>query len=199
MLHGKLAMKKMKTLFKRTFEGHNVANTVNEVTEGCEWVLNGEGVATRKLDGTCCLVKGGKIFARFDYKKGRKLPDGAIPCQEKPDDITGHFPHWVEVKDQPQYKWHKRAFEKTNGLEDGTYELIGEHFQDNPEQVKQGDILVKHGSIVLDNVPRTFEGIKEYLRTHEIEGIVFHRGNGDMCKIKRTDFNFMWNNKNCKH
>ena len=39
----------------------------------------------------------------------------------------------------------------------------------------------------------------DYQIENEIEGIVFHRGNGDMCKIKRTDFNFMWNNKNCKH
>ena len=193
------SMKKMKTLFNRTFIGHHVANTVNEVTEGCEWVLNGEGIATQKLDGTCCLVKDGKLFARFDYKAGRKLPDGAIPCQEEPDAITGHFPHWVEVKDQPQYKWHKVAFDNTDGLVDGTYELIGVHFQNNPEHVEQGDILVKHGSIVLDDVPRTFDGIKEYLRTHEIEGIVFHRENGDMCKIKRTYFNFSWNGKTSKH
>ena len=193
-------MRKMKTLFERTFIGHNVANTVDKVTEGCEWVLNGEGTATLKLDGTCCLVKGGKVFARFDYKPGRKLPEGAIPCQDKPDEITGHFPHWVEVKDQPQYKWHKMAFERQkDSLEDGTYELIGVHFQNNPEHVEQGDTLVKHGSIILDVPDRTFEGIKEYLRTHEIEGIVFHRGNGEMCKIKRTDFNFEWNGKNTKH
>lgn len=196
-------MKKMKTLFKRTFEGHNVANTLNEVTEGCEWVIDGEGIATRKIDGTCCLIQDGKVYARFDYKPGRKLPEGAIPCQDKADEITGHFPHWVEVKDQPQYKWHKEAFEDAikNGelLENGTYELIGVHFQGNPEHVEKGDKLVRHGSIVLDNVPRNFEGIKEYLRSNEMEGIVFHRENGDMCKIKRTDFNFEWNGKNKKH
>ena len=193
-------MRKMKTLFNRTFSGNHVANTVNEVTPGCEWVLAGEGVATQKLDGTCCLVENGKLYARFDYKEGRKLPDGAIPCQESADPITGHFPHWVEVKDQPQYKWHKRAFEKTAGLPDGTYELIGVHFQNNPEQVpvEQEDVLVKHGSIVLANVPRDYEGIKEYLTNHNIEGIVFHRGNGEMCKIKRTDFNLEWNGKTYK-
>lgn len=52
---------------------------------------------------------------------------------------------------------------------------------------------------MLENVPRDFEDIKEYLRTHMIEGIVFHRGNGEMCKIKRTDFNFEWNGKTSKH
>ena len=46
----------MKTLFERTFIGHDVANTIDKVTEGCEWVLNGEGIATQKLDGTCCLI-----------------------------------------------------------------------------------------------------------------------------------------------
>ena len=197
----------MKTLFNRTFINHQVANTTNEVTEGCEWVLNGEGIATQKLDGTCCLIQNGKLFARFDYKAGRKLPEGAIPCQEEPDTVTGHFPHWVEVKEQPQYKWHKVAFEKAlkNGqnFEDGTYELIGVHFQNNPEHVEQGDILVKHGSVVLEDVPRTFEGIKKYLEEHEIEGIVFHKLNDleeviDMCKIKRTDFNLEWNGKTFK-
>ena len=193
-------MKKMKTLFKRTFNNKHVANTTNEVTEGCEWVLNGEGIATQKLDGTCCLVMDSNIYARFDYKPGRKLPEGAIPCQEEPDAVTGHFPHWVKVTNQPQYKWHRIAFDKQKDcLEDGTYELIGKHFMNNPEHVEQGDILVKHGSVVLDDVPRNFEGIKEYLRTHVIEGIVFHRGNGEMCKIKRTDFNYDWNGKTFKH
>lgn len=197
----------MKTLFNRTFINHQVANTTNEVTEGCEWVLNGEGIATQKLDGTCCLIQDSKLFARFDYKAGRKLPEGAIPCQEESDAVTGHFPHWVEVKDQPQYKWHKVAFEEAlksgKSFEDGTYELIGVHFQNNPEHVEQGDILVKHGSVVLEDVPRTFDGIKKYLKEHEIEGIVFHKLNDlgeviDMCKIKRTDFNLEWNGKTSK-
>ena len=188
-------MKKMKTLFNRHFANHKIVGIDNKPAEGCEWVLQGEGVATQKLDGTCCLIKDGAIYARYDYKKGRTLPEGVIPCQEKPDEITGHFPHWVKVTDQPQYKWHRLAFEKQkDSLEDGTYELIGEHFKGNPEKVESGDILVKHGSIILDDVPRTYDGIKEYLREHMIEGIVFHRGNGEMCKIKRTDFGFEWNN-----
>jgi len=202
-------MKKIPTLFTRVFKDHVIVDVLNEVTPGCEWVINGEGVATRKLDGTCCLIQDGKIFARYDFKvnSGRTLPDGAIPCQVEADAVTGHFPHWVEVKDQPQYKWHKTAFENAlkagRVFEDGTYELIGKHFMGNPEHVinlenESGDILVKHGAVVLEGVPRDFEGIKDYLREHEIEGIVFHRIDTlgkviDMCKIKRTDFGFEWN------
>ena len=39
-------MKKIPTLFKREFENHNVVRTLPEVTEGLEWVLNGDGEAT---------------------------------------------------------------------------------------------------------------------------------------------------------
>lgn len=193
-------MKKIKTLFTRVIEDHVIVDLLPEVTEGCEWVLKGEGIATRKLDGTACMVKDGKLYARYDLKskpgskKKRTLPEGAIPCQEKADEVTGHFPHWVPIESNVNdYKWHKIAFENQPDLADGTYELVGVHFRNNPEHILSGDVLMKHGDIILEDVTRTFEGIKEYLRTHEMEGIVFHRENGDMCKIKRSDFGFEWN------
>lgn len=191
-------MKKMKTLFNRHFVNHKIVGIDEVPVEGCEWVLKGEGMATQKLDGTCCLIQDGKLFSRFDWKKGRKLPEGAIPCQPEADPITGSFPHWIPVTDDPAFKWHRVAFSKLEDKSDGTYELIGKHINGNPEKIEDGDILVKHGTITLD-VPRSFEGIKEFLRTHNIEGIVFHRGNGEMCKIKRTDFGFDWNNNLKRH
>lgn len=192
-------MKKMKTLFKRVFEGHKIVNIINEVDSDNQWVIDGEGIATRKLDGTCCMIKDSKLYARFDMKPGRELPEGAIPCQEEADCITGHFPHWIPIASgDKRYKWHLKALENQPNLADGTYELIGEHFNKNPEHITSGDKFVRHGSIILDDVPRTFEGIKEYLMNNNIEGIVFHRNNGDMCKIKRTDFGFSWNGKSHK-
>lgn len=191
-------MKKMKTLFNRHFVNHKIVGIDEIPAEGCEWVLDGEGVVTQKLDGTCCLIKDGKLFARFDWKDGRELPEGAIPCQSEADSITGSFPHWVPVTDEPKFKWHRIAFEKLEDKSDGTFELIGKHVNGNPEKI-EGDILVRHGSIILNDVPRSFNGIKEFLRTHEIEGIVFHRENGEMCKIKRTDFGFDWNNNLKRH
>jgi hypothetical protein len=39
----------------------------------------------------------------------------------------------------------------------------------------------------------TFESIRDYLTTHEIEGIVWHdKMRGRMAKIKRRDFNLPW-------
>ena len=190
-------MKKMPTLFKRVFEGHNIVDTLNEVTAGCEWVLNGEGTATEKLDGTCTYYNEDKLWRRYDAKKGKPVPANAILCQPEADAVTGHLPCWIPCdENNPGDKWHIMAFErmKTEGyvFENGkTYELCGVHFQNNPYSLEE-DRYFKHGEKELTDVPRTYEGIKEYLRTHEIEGIVFHRGNGEMCKIKRSDFGFTW-------
>lgn len=60
-------MKKIKTLFQRVIENHEIVDILPIVTDGCEWVLKGEGIATRKLDGTACMVKDGKLFARYDF------------------------------------------------------------------------------------------------------------------------------------
>lgn len=191
-------MKKMKTLFEREFENHRIVRCTNKVPEECKWVLDGEGYATEKIDGTCCLINNNLIYKRFDYKEGRKLPLNAIPCQEKADEITGHFPHWVLCDEKnPADKYHIKAFKEKENWENGTYELIGKHFQRNPYNLKN-DVLEKHGERILENVPRTYEGIKKYLEDHYIEGIVFYRGNGEMCKIKRSDFGFSWNRKEGK-
>ena len=145
-------------------------------------------------------MKDGKIYRRYDYKKGRTLPQGAIPCQQEPDSVTGHFPHWLLcTKNDSNAKYYLEAFErqKQNNLENGTYELIGKHINANPYNLDT-DILEKHGNRILENVPRDYEGIRQYLEEHYLEGIVFYRENGEMCKIKRSDFGFPWkiNNKN---
>lgn len=178
-------MKKIKSLFKRDYE--NTRLVYNEIVEGSEWVLNGEGVPTRKFDGSCCAIIGGEIYKRYDAKKGKKVPDGAIPCQE-PDLITGHQPCWLKCDEsKPEDKYFIEGFNNLENKIDGTYELCGEKVQGNPEKIT-GHQLIKHGCEVLPNVPRDFEGIKEYLKDKDIEGIVWHRDNGDMVKIKKKDF-----------
>jgi len=191
-------MKKMPCLFKREFEDHRVSKCLNEVTPGCEWVLNNEGYATEKLDGTCTLIKDNHIYRRFDLLPGRKLPENAIPCQEKADPITKHFPHWVLCKDDDKnFRYHVEAYNRQKPLEEGTYELMGPHFNANPYHLEI-DTLERHGKRILEDVPRTYEGIKKYLEDHYMEGIVFYRGNGEMCKIKRSDFGYEWNNNRPK-
>lgn len=187
-------MKKIPTLFKREFANHKVVGITDEVTPGMEWVLEGEGEATVKFDGACCAIIDGRFYKRFDAKKGRKVPEGAIPCCE-PDPITGHHPHWVKVDAcNPADKWFIEAYKNTKfnePLEDGTYEAIGVHFQGNPYGVNE-DMLIRHGRVKTLLMDRSFEGIRRYLEHIEIEGIVFWKDGEPRCKIKRSDFGFEW-------
>ena len=184
-------MKKIPTLFERIYENHRVVGITPNVTPGMEWVLAGEGTATVKIDGSCCAVIGGRLYRRYDAKKGKKPPEGAIPCCD-PDPVTGHWPHWVECQDgNPADKWYLEAYHNTADLlVDGTYEAIGPHFQGNPYHMDK-DILDRHGRWLIE-VERSFEGIREYLRTHNMEGIVFWKDGEPRCKIKRSDFGFPW-------
>ncbi len=190
-------MKKIPTLFERKFENHRVVAITDKVTPGMEWVLEGEGIATIKYDGSCCAIIDGKFYKRYDAKKGRKAPEGAIPCCD-PDPVTGHHPHWVKVDpnnpaDKHFIAAYRVAYEKEGVLPDGTYEAVGKHFNGNPYNMEV-DMLIPHGLYSID-VERTFEGIRSYLEHSANEGIVFWRDGEPRCKIKRTDFGFVWGNK----
>ena len=184
-------MKKIPTLFVREFEDHKPKSIRPELTsESLQWVLDGEGVATVKIDGSCCAIIDGVLYKRYDAKRGKTPPEGAIPCDD-PDPVTGHWPHWVKVDPlSPADKWYFAAFTNTPVTHDGTWEAIGPHFQGNPYGLSD-DILEPHGVKVI-NVERTFDGIREYLSTHYIEGIVFWKDGQPQCKIKRSDFGYKW-------
>lgn len=191
-------MKKIPTLFERTYENHKITGITDKVHDGMEWVLDGEGVATIKIDGSCCAVIDGKLYKRYDAKHGKKAPEGAIPCCDA-DPVTGHHPHWVAVSEtDPADKWFREAWQNASmELPDGTYEAIGSHFNGNPYCLDR-DMLLPHGTMPVD-VERSFEGIKEYLRDNNIEGIVFWKDDEPQCKIKRSDFGFLWPAKEPKY
>lgn len=190
-------MKKIPTLFEREYKDHKVIGIRPIVTTGMEWVLDGYGTATVKIDGSCCAIINNVFYKRYDAKKGKKPTKNAIPCCD-PDPVTGHWPHWVPVsRDNPADKWFVRALDRTPYLEDRTYEAIGPHFQGNPYNLPD-DVLVPHGANVIE-VCRTFDGIRAYLENHGIEGIVFWKDGEPQCKIKRSDFGFPWPIKEDSH
>lgn len=191
-------MKKIPTVFERQYENHKVVGITDKFTnEETERAFR-LGLATLKWDGSCCAIINGELYKRYDAKKGKKPPEGAIPCCEA-DPITGHHPHWVKCDpDNPSDKWfieaYKNALKDESVLQDGTYEAIGKHFQGNPYD-RSEDTLVEHGGVIINGVMRTFEGIKEYLESHYIEGIVFWLNGEPVAKIKRSDFGLPWNTK----
>ena len=126
-------MKKIPTLFERIYINHHVVETTPNVTPGLEWVLDGEGTATVKIDGSCCAIINGEFYKRYDA---------------------------------------------------------------NPYGLKK-DTLVRHGTQIIQ-VERTFDGIRDFLRNHCMEGIVFWKDGVPQCKIKRSDFGFPWPEEGAK-
>lgn len=180
-------MKKIPTLFERDFKT-KPPTIKREPNPDSIWVLDGEGEAFIKRDGTSCAVIGGNLYKRYDVKTGKKAPEDGIPCCP-PDSVTGHWPHWVPVTNEPQNKYHLLAF--TNDMPDGTYELCGPHIQGNPEGY-DAEVLIPHNSERVLNVPRDFDGLAEFLKNLPHEGIVFHHEDGRMCKVRRSDFGYKW-------
>lgn len=183
-------MKKISTLFKKNPQ--NLGLVINEINPENEWVFSSYCIAMRKFDGTAACIMGGELYKRYDVKKGRHIPPGAISCQE-PDSITGHHPHWVKCdRNKLEDKYFFEAFDKLIEKRDATYELCGEKVQGNPENITGHKLIPHIHSDFAIHIPGCdFESLKQYLsdESNDIEGIVFHEFiSGRMCKIRKSDF-----------
>ena len=206
-------MRKIPSLFCRNYDGDRLVR--DEVVPGSEWVIAGEGIPTVKWDGTACMVGGAKLWKRYDRKinnkayRRRKQGDltrwteadykstpfeGWTPAQG-PDEITGHWPGWTPVGEGPEDQWHREAWERAGGLlSDGTYELIGPKIQANPHEWQHHQLIRHGGHTMGPTPPRDFEGLRTWFQVGVVmgEGIVWHRDDGRMVKIKRSDFGLPW-------
>ena len=174
-------MKKIISLFERNYETDRLIR--NEVVPGAEWVQAGEGVATRKWDGICCMVRDGKLYKRYDAKPGRTPPPSFEPVME-PDSVTGHHVGWIPVNDGPE-NWQFRKPPMPE--EDGTYELVGPSINKNPDDLAELG-FIRHGMHPIPDAPRFYDDLKLFLSRHNIEGLVWHHPDGRMVKIKKRDF-----------
>lgn len=187
-------MKKIPTLFERDWNGDR-SRVLNQVHAGCEWVIEGKGHPTRKIDGTSCLIdKGGMFFKRREVRDGGQIPAGFVQADQDGAKLIG----WVPVGDGPEDKAHREAHErwvKTFGEDrrGHTFELVGPKVQGNPEGYKQ-HVLISHDSATLDlfakfgEVPVEFDALRDWLSKKDIEGVVWHHPDGRMAKIKKRDF-----------
>lgn len=177
-------MQKIPTMFVRdeTRKGHPVTS---QIKPECQWVLDGEGIATVKLDGTNVKVENGELFKRQKPKE-RDYDDAAyVPCDRA----------------NPADRWAFEAFAAGHDG-DGIYELVGPKIQGNPqEHVSHTLVRVVPPSNRVKGIDdevrsafygRTFDGLRRWLEAHPVEGIVFHHPDGRMAKIKRRDFGLSW-------
>jgi hypothetical protein len=149
-------MQKIPTLFVRNPEDR--ARVLDEVTPGCEWVLAGEGIPTRKYDGTCVMYDGSSWWARREVKPGKQTPANFRPVNTDP--ATGKMIGWEPIEQSSFAKYHSEALDAPWGIADAkqgqwrppmrpvegaTYELCGAKVNGNPERVEDGHLLVRHG------------------------------------------------------
>jgi len=167
-------MEKIPTLFERD-EARRGRPVTPAFKPECLWVAAGEGVATRKLDGMNVKVVGSTLYKR------RKPAEGAY-------DEASYVP---AGRADPADRWLFEAFDSAVSWEDGIYEALGPRIQGNPEQYER-HALVRVAPfepwLVLEGVPRDFDGLRAFLAARDIEGIVFHHPDGRKAKIKKRDF-----------
>lgn len=177
-------MKKIPTMFERDWAGDK-SRVVDRIHAGCEWVAAGEGVATRKIDGTSCRVEMGRLWKRRELRPGEPLPPHFETADR--DDETGKTIGWIPVGDGPEDKWHREAFSQGE-YQDGTYELVGPKIQGNPEGFEVHTLVSHQQTGLVPMCPRTFEELREFFADSDIEGVVFHHRDGRMAKVKLRDF-----------
>ena len=174
-------------MFERDFTNNGAI--MDKYSEGTDWVLGGEGVATRKYDGTCCLIRDGKYYKRYELKVGREAPYGFELADT--DEKTGKSMGWVEVGNGSEDKWHREAtggLTESIDLPNGTYELLGPKVQGNPDKYEEHTLVAHKDATVYENVPLGFKELKDWLTDKDIEGLVWHHPDGRMVKIKKKDY-----------
>ncbi len=182
-------MQKIETIFDR--DEH--FKVTSKVRIGCEWVLNREGIATEKIDGT-------NIRVTVNAGKITKVEKRHNPTRE--EKASGQEPGYIDAKrEDPSDKHIFRAIDGTDTSKwpDGSWhcEAIGPKIQGNPLGLQTPICYpFSFNPIVVWNVPRTYKGLRDFFKDfdskyspgHKAEGIVFHHPDGRMAKIKVRDF-----------
>jgi len=146
----------------------NMSEVTREITPGCEAAVEGKLRATEKIDGTAVLFVYNGWWKRYTSRQGKEGPVGFI--EAGPISGTGRLPGWAPV--MPEDKWHVEAILRTLPIPNTTYELIGPKIQGNPYEQERHE-LVPHGLSLLEILDSSFDGLRDYLAAHEVEGIVF--------------------------
>lgn len=193
-------MQKIPTLFVR--DPADRAHVLPVVNHECQWVIAGEGTATRKYDGTCVLLDtDGSWWARREVR-----PNKAAPADYRPvatDPVTGRTMGWEPIQQSAFAAFHAEALAEAEAsaldvaapqrLEPGTFELVGPKINGNPEREQRHRLLAHADAEVVPLEARDYRTLRAVvLRLAEaegMEGLVFHHPDGvRFAKIKARDF-----------
>lgn len=193
-------MNKIPTLFVRNPD--NMREILPQLHPDCGWVLVGEGIATRKYDGTCVLARRvlGSPTAEVEWFARREVkPNQTAPASFEPistDEVTGKIMGWIPYQESGFARYLDEVISQDRYYGPGTYELCGPKINSNPERFDQ-HTLIRHADAErhpwYDDLPPDPAEAFEFLR-HELqdspgyEGVVWHHPDGRMAKLKRRDF-----------
>jgi hypothetical protein len=167
---------------------------------------------TAKMDGTCCYIKDGKIFARQDVKLLANAPPEWFPTAGTEPDKNGHIIGFRPLDRKRGDKWHLLALDQsdsskatfleydklaktfyyaTRAITDfngKTCELLGPSVNGNKHKLDRQAYII-HGSVEVNAPWRSHSELKAWLDGEEgilYEGIVIHDvGNGTVHKCHR--------------
>lgn len=196
-------MKKTPSVFLRNPD--NMRELLPVVNPAAQWVIDGEGVATRKYDGTCVMLDEDlNWWARREVKEDRTPPPNWIELDADPE--TGKRMGWEPIEQSGYQKHLQDALENIYDLGistpdemlPGTYELCGPKVGSNFEKLDR-HILFSHEfaerldhHLLIRDKPTTFSSYRvllDYVDTQlGWEGLVWHHPDGRMAKLKVRDF-----------
>lgn len=187
-------MIKIPTLFQRDPTTFKV---IPKLTEGCEWVLEGKGFASVKLDGIQCKI----ININGKSQLQRRV---------KTEGVISYVP--ID-RDTPNDQYLREAFDFSTYWQEGIYEAIGPKINNNPQKSNahrlwqvvpcSGVLMLNSGMVKYRRgegvtVQELFDGLKAELEApSDVEGIVFQWESPvnvlkAAAKIKKKDFGIKW-------
>lgn len=186
-------MRKISTVLVR--DPDNRAKVLPQVTPGCEWVFDGEGVATRKYDGTCVMLNREGWWARREVRPGKATPPNFVPVDTDP--VTGKTQGWEPIEQSSFYKFWQESRDSffiagpRHPLRyEFTYELVGPKINGNPEHLDKHELILHAFAdrLPFADHPGSAEDAIGAVKMHpEFEGIVWHHPDGRMAKLKVRD------------
>ena len=170
---------------------------------------------TAKMDGTCCYIKDGAIYARQDVK--HSITNAPVDWFQTSElDANNHIIGFRPLKKGD--KWHFKAIDADNSkatfleynsetntfhynirsisdFNGKTAELVGPSVNGNKHKLEKNAYII-HGSIEVTTLWHSHEVLKNWLETDGImyEGIVIHDvGNNTLYKCHRGHLELPWN------
>ena len=145
-------MRKIPTIYLRDTRV-TCSPVTGDINPECQWVFDGEVIATRKIDGINIKIENGRAYQRI-----------------KPED-----PNYIKAAYEEVTSDAIRSVIASRLWPDGIYEAYGEGIKDNPEGingVSMVSILPLDPSLIIQGVQVNYRSLMAYFSSHDIEGIV---------------------------